>query len=76
MAEVQVKININKLLKKHGISLRELSRLTDIRHATLSELANNKRQRIQLDHIKRISEALNIKNIQEVISIEIIEEDE
>jgi putative transcriptional regulator len=76
MAEVQVKININKLLKKHGISLRELSRLTDIRHATLSELANNKRKRIQLDHIKRISEALNIKDIQEIINIEIIEEDE
>jgi putative transcriptional regulator len=56
--------------------LREFSRLTDIRNATLSELANNKRKRIQLDHIKRISEALNIQDIQEIINIEIIEEDE
>jgi putative transcriptional regulator len=76
MAENKVKININKLLKEHDISLRELSRLADIRHATLSELANNKRKRIQLDHIKRISEALDIKDIRKIIDIESIEEDQ
>ncbi|MBS8265643.1 XRE family transcriptional regulator [Mesobacillus boroniphilus] len=75
MAENTVKINIHKLLKEHGISLRELSRLADIRHATLSELANNKRKRIQLDHIKRISEALDIKDIRKIIDIVSIEED-
>ncbi|NKE04714.1 helix-turn-helix domain-containing protein [Mesobacillus selenatarsenatis] len=75
MADSKVKVNIHKLLKEHDISLRELSRLADIRHATLSELANNKRKRIQLDHIKRISEALDIKDIRKIIDIESIEED-
>lgn len=72
MAEKQVNINIKKLLNDHGISLRELSRLADIRQATLSELANNKRKSIHFDHIKRISEALNITDIRKIIEIETI----
>ncbi|GAM16243.1 helix-turn-helix domain-containing protein [Mesobacillus selenatarsenatis] len=76
MAEKQVKINLNKLLNDHGISLRELSRLADIRHATLSELANNKRKSIHFDHIKRISEALNITDIRKIIEIVTIEDEQ
>jgi DNA-binding Xre family transcriptional regulator len=38
----KIKVNINELTKQKGISLRELSRLTDIRHAALNELANQK----------------------------------
>ncbi|MCM3124423.1 MULTISPECIES: helix-turn-helix transcriptional regulator [unclassified Mesobacillus] len=75
MAEKQVNINIKKLLNEYGISLRELSRLADIRHATLSELANNKRKSIHFDHIKRISEALNITDIRKIIEIETIEDE-
>ncbi|WP_226086702.1 helix-turn-helix domain-containing protein [Mesobacillus sp. S13] len=75
MAEKQVNINIKKLLNDYGISLRELSRLADIRHATLSELANNKRKSIHFDHIKRISEALDITDIRKIIEIENIEDD-
>lgn len=75
MAEKQVKINIKKLLNDYGISLRELSRLADIRHATLSELSNNKRKSIHFDHIKRISEALNITDIRKIIEIETIEDE-
>lgn len=75
MAEKQVNINIKKLLNDYGISLRELSRLADIRHATLSELANNKRKSIHFDHIKRISEALNITDIRKIIEIETIEDE-
>ena len=75
MAEKQENINIKKLLNDYGISLRELSRLADIRHATLSELANNKRKSIHFDHIKRISEALNITDIRKIIEIETIEDE-
>ncbi|CAM3869853.1 helix-turn-helix domain-containing protein [Mesobacillus thioparans] len=75
MAEKQVNINIKKLLNDYGISLRELSRLADIRHATLSELANNKRKSIHFDHIKRISEALDITDIRKIIEIETLEDE-
>lgn len=65
----KVKINIHALLEKENISLRELSRLTDIRHATLSELSNHKRQNINFNHIEKIADALDIKDINEIITL-------
>lgn len=68
----RVTVKIKELTKKHNISLRELSRLSDVRHAALSELANGKRESISFSHIERIAEALGIKDIREII--ELIEE--
>ncbi|KRG11827.1 Cro/Cl family transcriptional regulator [Lederbergia galactosidilytica] len=56
----KVVVKIKNLLNERGISLRELSRLTDIRHATLSELSNHKRQNINFQHIEKIAMALGI----------------
>lgn len=67
--EKYVVVNIKELLAKHNISLRELSRLTDIRHAALSELANYKRKNINFSHIERIAEALHIDDIREIIDL-------
>ncbi|MET3507882.1 helix-turn-helix domain-containing protein [Halalkalibacter oceani] len=64
-----VVIKIKDLLERNNLSLRELSRLTDIRHATLSELANHKRQNINFQHIEKIADALNITDIREIIDL-------
>ncbi len=69
----KVVIKIGDLTKKHNISLRELSRLSDVRHAALSELSNGKRESISFSHIERIAEALNISDIREII--ELVEEE-
>ncbi|KAA0808421.1 XRE family transcriptional regulator [Bacillus licheniformis] len=66
----KVVVKIKELTKKNGISLRELSRITDIRHSALSELANQKRQNINFGHIERIAEAFNIDDIREIIDFE------
>ncbi|WNF05929.1 helix-turn-helix domain-containing protein [Brevibacillus borstelensis] len=65
----KVIVKIPELLRKKGISLRELSRLTDIRHAALSELANQKRQNINFQHIERIADTFKIDDIREIIDI-------
>jgi putative transcriptional regulator len=65
----KVIVKIRELTKKRGISLRELSRLTDIRHAALSELANQKRQNINFSHIERIADAFDINDIREIIDL-------
>lgn len=65
-----IKVNIMELASKQGISLTELSRLSNVRVATLSELSNGKRKRIEFDHIRKIAETLNINDINEIISIE------
>ncbi|MGJ7920818.1 helix-turn-helix domain-containing protein [Neobacillus sp. LXY-4] len=66
----KVVVKIHHLIKNKNMSLRELSRKTDIRHAALSELANQKRQNIHMGHIERIAESLNINDIREIIDLE------
>ena len=66
----KVIVKINELLQQQDISLRELSRLTDIRHAALSELANQKRQNINFSHIEKSADALNIEDIRDIITLE------
>ena len=63
-------IHIQELVKKHNISLRELSRRADIDIARLSELSSGKRQRINIEYIERIAEALKIDDIREILTIE------
>ncbi|MFD1385948.1 helix-turn-helix domain-containing protein [Oceanobacillus oncorhynchi subsp. oncorhynchi] len=67
--EKKIVIKIKELLVKNNISLRELSRLTDIRHATLSELSNHKRENINFQHIVKIADALDIEDIREIIDL-------
>lgn len=66
----KVIVKIKELIDKNHISLRELSRLTDIRHAALSELSNQKRQNINFRHIEKIADALDIEDIREIIDFE------
>ena len=67
--EKKVVVKIHELIKEYNISLRELSRQTDIRHAALSELANQKRESISFRHIERIADALGIKDIRKIIDL-------
>jgi putative transcriptional regulator len=63
----KVIVKISELIKQRGISLRELSRLSDVRHAALSELANGKRSNINFFHIEKIADALGISDIRDII---------
>lgn len=70
----KVKLQINQLLHNQNISLTQLHARTGIRLAALSELANSKRQRIQFEHLEKIVQALDIKDMNELLTI--VEEDE
>jgi putative transcriptional regulator len=72
---IKVVVNIKSLIESRGISLRELSRIADIRHHALSELANQKRKNIHFNHIKQIAEALEITDISEIIDIIVVEDE-
>ncbi|MFL1675700.1 helix-turn-helix domain-containing protein [Paenibacillus dendritiformis] len=65
----KVVVKIADLTTKYGISLRELSRLADVRHAALSELSNGKRENINFAHIEKIADALGIDDIREIIDL-------
>jgi DNA-binding Xre family transcriptional regulator len=72
----KVKLCLNELLYQYNLSIYQLHLKTGIRRATLSELANGKRQRIQFDHIEKIANALEIDDINEIITIEKDKDDE
>ncbi|OIJ14285.1 MULTISPECIES: helix-turn-helix domain-containing protein [Anaerobacillus] len=66
----KLKLCLNELLYKHDLSIHQLHLITGIRRATLSELANGKRQRIQFEHIEKIANALNIDDINDILRLE------
>lgn len=72
----KVRVKIGELANRHNISVRELSRLSDVRHAALSELANQKRTRIEFSHIERIAESLDVKDIRQIIDLVDTDEEE
>jgi putative transcriptional regulator len=69
-----VVVKLKPLLLEKGITLRELSRRTDVRHATLSEFANQKRINAHLPHLACIAHALNIEDMNQIITFEKIED--
>jgi len=57
--ELYIKIILNDLLDEKGISHRELSRMTGIRHPSISEMCNNQTKRLPLDNLAKICEVLD-----------------
>ncbi len=73
--EKRIVVKINDLIRKEDISLRKLGRLADIDISPLSRLANNEKQRIDLGHLQRIAEALDIDDINEILTIVNVEDE-
>lgn len=65
----KVEVLINDLLAERQMSLRELARLSGIEPSNLSNLANGKRQKIYLEHIERIADALEIDDISRILKL-------
>lgn len=65
----KVEILINDLLAERQMSLRELARSSGIEPSNLSNLANGKRQKIYLEHIERIADALEIDDISRILKL-------
>jgi len=73
--EKRIEIKINELIRKHDISLRELGRLADIDISALSTLSRGMRKRIDLGHLQRIAEALDINDMNEILEIVNVDEE-
>lgn len=66
---MQIYIKLNNLLEDRGISHRELSRMTGIRHPSISEMCNNQTRRLPLENLAKICEILDceITDILELV---------
>lgn len=62
--------HINHIMKEKNITQLQLSEMTGIRQAGISELLNLKRQSINLKHLELIINVLGIKDIEKCFTIE------
>jgi putative transcriptional regulator len=65
-----VVIKLKEVLLEKGMTIRKLSRLSDVRHSALSELANQKRINVHFHHLARIADALDINDMDQIITFE------
>lgn len=72
----KVIVVLKELLEERGISLNELSLKADVRRAAISELSNGKRENINFEHLAKIAEALEIKDVNKILKLVEVEDQE
>ncbi|MEH7401596.1 helix-turn-helix transcriptional regulator [Gottfriedia acidiceleris] len=65
----KITIRLKEALDQRNITQKQLSEMTGLRPAAISQLCNNFVQRISIEHIEKISEALDITDTNELIAI-------
>ncbi|MBM7717326.1 DNA-binding Xre family transcriptional regulator [Bacillus thermophilus] len=70
----RITIKLKEVLDKRGMTQKQLADLTEIRPATIHDLYHDRSKQIPRNVIEQIAEALNIDDINELITIEHIEE--
>lgn len=70
----KINIRLKQILMERNLSQLELSQMTGIRPNAISNLCRNYVDRLNIDHLERICEELNIEDLNQLI--EIVKEDE
>lgn len=63
----EIEIKLEKLLIEHKITYKQLTDKTGLSLRTISQLVNNKMERIPKNALSKIAEALEIEDIREII---------
>lgn len=69
-------VHLDRLLEEKNITQAELARIAGIDPSRLSSLIRGKRERIQVEFLTLIAEALGIDKIEEILTLEDAESDE
>lgn len=66
-----ITIRLRQLLEERGMTQKELAIAAGLRESTVSEIARNVKTGINFDHLSRIAEVLQVKDIRELIVLDI-----
>ena len=66
---IKVEIRLKDVLESRRITQAELAKKTGIRPAAISALVRGYIERLNIDHIERIAEALEIEDINDLITL-------
>jgi len=64
---VEIEIKLKQLLKDRNMEQKELAALTGLSNRTISEMANNKTERIPKNAICKIAEVLEVNDLREIL---------
>ncbi|MDY8024215.1 helix-turn-helix transcriptional regulator [Paenibacillus polymyxa] len=70
-----IRLKLNEIMAQRGITQTQLSELSGVRQAAISEMSRNIREQINLKTLVKIADALEIDDISELIIIENSEKD-
>jgi DNA-binding Xre family transcriptional regulator len=65
--KMKIYIRLQEILNEREMKQKDLSELTNIRTATISEICNNQRSSINRNHLEKIAEKLKIQEIGELM---------
>lgn len=68
MNKKQLRIDVKRVLQERNMTAKELSEKTGIRYGTISDMP--RRSTINLEHVARIMEVLDITDIRELVHYE------
>ena len=63
----EIEVKLNQLLLNHKMTYQELANKTGLSTRTISELVNNKIERIPRSAICKIADVLEVKDIREIL---------
>ena len=67
---VKIKLNLRRLLEEKNVTQQQLSAMTGIRQATISEMVNRRRRSVNLDYLERILTVLDVKDPSRLIEFD------
>lgn len=73
---IKINIQLKKILMERNISQLELAQWTGIRPNAISNLCRNYVDRLNIDHLERICEELEINDISQLISIKVRQDEQ
>ena len=72
--ELTVKLRLREILKERGMTQAELAKISGVRTAAISELCNQMRTSIHIEHIRKVAQALEIRDMNQLIALEVVKE--
>ncbi|HBU80863.1 MAG TPA: XRE family transcriptional regulator [Paenibacillus sp.] len=66
---VRIELRLHEALSKRNLKQRDLARMTGIRPNAISNIYRGFPERLSLDHLERIANALKITDINELITL-------
>lgn len=66
----RIRIKIKDVLESRKMTQKELSQLSGVREATISDIVRGTRTVINFEHLSKIAEALKVTDIREIMDFD------